>query len=157
MSQSTIFATLAYHQGSLVIKGTRDFVLSIRYINEEKEDQPGFGEVFKAYTQLKEYLNHQRKTFDFSMVISGTEFQKAVYQALRTVEFSKSVSYQELATLAGYPNAARAVGTAMANNELLIAVPCHRVLASNKKLGGFSGGVDLKQVLLKHEGISYRE
>jgi methylated-DNA-[protein]-cysteine S-methyltransferase len=157
MSESNIVAAVAYNKGSLLIKGTRDIVVSIRYTNEKTVEVLGFGEVFKAYTQLKEYFNHQRKTFDFTMDIVGTTFQQAVYQALRNVEYHHTLSYKELAQRAGYPKAARAVGQAMANNPLLIVVPCHRVLASNQKLGGFSGGLDLKKELLAHEGISYKE
>jgi methylated-DNA-[protein]-cysteine S-methyltransferase len=79
-----------------------------------------------------------------------TEFRRTVYEALRTVPLGETVSYGELAAMAGKPGAARAVGTAMADNPVPIVVPCHRVVASDG-LGGFGGGVELKKTLLKLE------
>jgi methylated-DNA-[protein]-cysteine S-methyltransferase len=82
-----------------------------------------------------------------------TPFQRRVYEALRRVAYGTTLSYAELAQLAGSPGAARAVGQAMARNRLPIIFPCHRVLASGGGLGGFSApqGLDLKQRLLALE------
>lgn len=157
MITTNIKAVLPLYKGSLIVEGTRDFIVSISYTNNQEPEDPGVGEVYKGYVQLKEYLHNKRQEFDLNLHIQGTEFQQAVYNALWKIDFNKSVSYQELAELAGYPKAARAVGQAMAKNALLIVVPCHRVLASNKKLGGFSGGLGLKQMLLSHEGTTYKQ
>ncbi|OYW21961.1 MAG: hypothetical protein B7Z55_05195 [Planctomycetales bacterium 12-60-4] len=83
----------------------------------------------------------------------STEFQRQVIAALRAVPRGETVSYQELASRAGRPNAARAVGQVMASNPVPILVPCHRVLASGGKIGGFSAptGLDLKRKLLALE------
>lgn len=80
-------------------------------------------------------------------------FRLAVLNALRRVKAGETVSYLELAALAGSPRAARAVGNAMATNIFPIIVPCHRVLGSGGHLGGFTapGGLDLKQQLLRTE------
>jgi len=86
----------------------------------------------------------------------GTEFQKRVWNALRKISPGKTKSYGEIARQIGKPRAVRAVGGACGANPIPVLVPCHRVLAANKKLGGFSGGLDWKRNLLKREGISFR-
>ena len=84
----------------------------------------------------------------------GTPFQRDVVEALRTVPWGEVVSYGELAALAGYPRAGRAVGTVCATNRFMLFVPCHRVVASNG-IGGYgSAGVGIKRRLLALEGVS---
>ena len=80
-------------------------------------------------------------------------FFRRVYEAARTIRPGQTVSYAELAELAGSPKASRAVGQALAKNPLCIVVPCHRVLAAGGKIGGFSapGGTDTKTRLLAIE------
>jgi O-6-methylguanine DNA methyltransferase len=85
--------------------------------------------------------------------LTGTEFQKSVWNALRKISTGKTKSYGEIAQAIGKPKAVRAVGGACGANPIPVLVPCHRVLAANKKLGGFSGGLDWKRSLLKREGI----
>jgi len=85
--------------------------------------------------------------------LAGTEFQKSVWNALRKISLGKTKSYGEIAQAIGRPKAVRAVGGACGANPVPVFVPCHRVLAANKKLGGFSGGLDWKRSLLKREGI----
>jgi methylated-DNA-[protein]-cysteine S-methyltransferase len=75
-----------------------------------------------------------------------------VLAQLEAVPFGEVVTYGELATRAGNPRAFRAVGSAMATNPLPIVVPCHRVLRTGGKLGGYGGGLDAKRWLLHHEG-----
>ncbi len=83
----------------------------------------------------------------------GGAFRREVYEALRQVPAGSTVSYGELAARVGRPKAARAVGRAMATNQVPIAIPCHRVLAANGALGGFTGGLHLKRALLALEGV----
>jgi O-6-methylguanine DNA methyltransferase len=83
----------------------------------------------------------------------GTEFQKRVWNALRKISLGETKSYGEIARQIGKPRAVRAVGGACGANPIPILVPCHRVLAANKKIGGFSGGLDWKRNLLNREGI----
>jgi methylated-DNA-[protein]-cysteine S-methyltransferase len=80
-------------------------------------------------------------------------FFRRVYEAARTIGPGRTVSYAELAGLAGSPRASRAVGQALAKNPFCIVVPCHRVLAAGGKIGGFSapGGTDTKTRLLELE------
>lgn len=86
-------------------------------------------------------------------------FHRKVYQALCKVPAGKTITYAELAKRAGSPGAARAVGTAMAKNPWPIIIPCHRVVAGNGKLGGYSGrgGVATKVALLELEGVTLPE
>ena len=83
----------------------------------------------------------------------GTEFQRAVWQALQEIPAGHTRSYGEIARLIGKPNAVRAVGGACGANPIPVLVPCHRVLAANHKLGGFSSGLDWKRKLLRREGL----
>jgi O-6-methylguanine DNA methyltransferase len=87
--------------------------------------------------------------------LAGTEFQKNVWNALRKISTGKTKSYGEIAQAIGKPKAIRAVGGACGANPVPVLIPCHRVLAANKKLGGFSGGLDWKRSLLKREGIKF--
>jgi len=89
---------------------------------------------------------------------SGTPFQKKVRAALRRVGYGETISYGTLAKRAGRTGAARAVGTVMSTNKLPLLIPCHRVLAANNRLGGFSApqGVDMKRRLLEMEGAETR-
>lgn len=81
----------------------------------------------------------------------GTAFQKSVWKALLDVPSGKVVSYADLARRLRKPNAARAVGNALGANPVPILVPCHRVIASGGRLGGFSAGLEIKKRLLKEE------
>ena len=86
--------------------------------------------------------------------LAGTEFQKSVWNALRNIPLGKTKSYGEIARAIGKPKAVRAAGGACGANPIPVLVPCHRVLAANTKLGGFSGGLNRKRELLTREGIS---
>jgi O-6-methylguanine DNA methyltransferase len=87
-----------------------------------------------------------------------TPFTRGVYKAARQIGPGKIATYGELAALSGSPRAARAVGNALANNPFGLIVPCHRILAANGRLGGFSalGGVKTKARLLEIEGVKIR-
>jgi len=81
----------------------------------------------------------------------GTGFQQRVWAALCSIPFGETRTYGEVAQMIGQPRAARAVGRACGLNPLPIVVPCHRVTAQNDKLGGYTGGIHVKQALLTHE------
>lgn len=84
-----------------------------------------------------------------------TEFQKSVWRQMLKLGPGKTKSYGEIAEAIGKPKAARAVGGACGANPIPVLVPCHRVLAANQKIGGFSGGLDRKRDLLANEGITF--
>lgn len=82
-----------------------------------------------------------------------TPFQKQVYKTCRQIPYGQVRSYWWIAVRIGNPYAMRSVGGAMAANPCPIVIPCHRVVRADNTLGGFSGGLDLKLSLLKHEGV----
>ena len=84
---------------------------------------------------------------------AGTAFQQRVWTVLRRIRCGRTLSYGEVARAVGKPGAARAVGGACGANPIPVLVPCHRVLAANHKLGGFSGGLRWKRLLLGREGV----
>ncbi|MBI5049175.1 MAG: methylated-DNA--[protein]-cysteine S-methyltransferase [Deltaproteobacteria bacterium] len=89
----------------------------------------------------------------YALDLKGTDFQKKVWRVLYNIPYGKLLTYQQVAEKIGKPNASRAVGSACGANDLPIIIPCHRVIASNGGLGGFSGGLKLKIHLLKLEGV----
>ena len=101
--------------------------------------------------ELSEYAHGKRMTFDAPLALSGSEWQKAVWTELTRIPFGETRSYGEVADALGRPGAARAVGSANARNVLPVVVPCHRVIAADGTLGGFNGGLHLKERLLEHE------
>ena len=105
-----------------------------------------------AATQLREYFDGQRQTFDIQLQPAwGTPFQRAVWQALQRIPYGRTSTYGEIARDIGNPKAVRAVGAAIGQNPHTIVVPCHRVVGANGSLTGFSGGLERKQHLLHHE------
>jgi len=107
--------------------------------------------------EMHEYLAGKRKRFTVPVVPQGTDFERRVWAALRSIPYGKSMSYGDLAAQIGKPRAARAVGQAAGKNPIPIIIPCHRLLASHGKIGGFTGGLEEKKKLLIHEGIVWVE
>jgi len=106
-----------------------------------------------AAKEINEYLDGKRKTFDIVLEPNGTDFQKKVWQELTKVPYGTTVTYGQLAAKIGKPKAARAVGSAMNKNPILIVQPCHRVVGSDGSLTGFAIGLDVKRKLLDLEGV----
>lgn len=109
----------------------------------------------KVKKQLDDYFAGKLKRFTIPLKLHGTDFQNKVWNLLAELPFGKMISYSELAAMANHPRAARAVGSAMAKNQIPIIIPCHRVVPSSRKVGNYTGGVDIKAELLKLEGIQY--
>lgn len=84
----------------------------------------------------------------------GTDFQQQVWRALRRIAPGRTLSYAQVARAIGNPAAARAAGGACGANPIPLFVPCHRVLAAGRRLGGFSGGLNWKRKLLSREGVN---
>jgi methylated-DNA-[protein]-cysteine S-methyltransferase len=102
--------------------------------------------------QLTEYLNRERRRFDLSPIMAGTQFQLRVWRALTGIPYGETVTYGELAARIGNPRAVRAVGTACGRNRIPIVIPCHRVIGASGRLTGYAGGLEIKRALLKLEG-----
>ena len=109
----------------------------------------------QAHTEMREYFAGKRQVFDIPLRPQGTAFQQKVWQALLQIPYGKLVSYGDIARDAGLSSGhGRAVGTAVGRNPLAIIIPCHRVVASNGTLTGYSGGLDRKLALLQLEGFA---
>lgn len=83
----------------------------------------------------------------------GTDFQKRVWAELCALPYGELTTYGALARALGAPSAARAVGSAVGRNPIVLLIPCHRVLGSGGRLGGYAGGTERKRTLLRHEGV----
>ena len=117
---------------------------------------PGRGlEPDELVARFTAFLGGARDTFDDVPLDLGwcTSFQRAVTETLRAVPRGEVVSYGELAALAGYPGAQRAVGTFCARNRFALLIPCHRVVAADGVGGYGSAGVGVKRRLLELEGV----
>jgi methylated-DNA-[protein]-cysteine S-methyltransferase len=136
--------------------------VGLREISLPGDDQPD-GEVSKPdrviAKQLDDWFAGKRHAFDVELDLEGIGgFHLEVLETLaREVGWGETVTYGELAGLAGRPRAARAAGSAMRDNPLPFVIPCHRVVAAGGKIGGYGGGrnaVDLKRRLLAREGVT---
>jgi O-6-methylguanine DNA methyltransferase len=111
----------------------------------------------RAKTQLLEYLAGTRTTFDLPLDLSrGTAFQRRVWKALQRIPYGQLWSYRGLASRVGGVQYARAVGGAVGANPLPIVLPCHRIVAQDATIGGFSSGLPAKRRLLALEGSLLR-
>ena len=104
-----------------------------------------------AARQLAEYLAGGRTVFDFPIKLRGTPFQLSVWMELCHIPYGETRTYGQIAAAIGNPKATRAVGMACRKNPVWIAVPCHRVIGSNRKLTGYAGGLERKRFLLNLE------
>lgn len=120
---------------------------------DEMETSPVLEE---AKRQLNAYFAGTLDHFDLPLAPDGTDFQKAVWDAMGKIPKGQTATYKELAAAAGSPKAFQSVGTACGLNPIPIIIPCHRVLASGDKPGGYSGqgGLETKRDLLRIEGVT---
>lgn len=107
----------------------------------------------KVFGQIEEYLKGSRKEFTIYdlLEIMGTDFQKEVIKELRNIPYGKKSTYKKIAENINRKKATRAVANAIGRNLFFIIYPCHRVIRSDGKIGGFAYGVDVKEFLLKLE------
>ena len=104
--------------------------------------------------ELDEYFEGRRHAFDLAVDLRGvTPFTERVLLELARIPFGETATYAELATRAGNPKAARAVGMTMNRNRIPIVLPCHRVIGANGSLVGYAGGLERKVALLRLEGV----
>lgn len=114
------------------------------------EDEVPFAPVI---SQLGQYFNKSRTTFDLQLEPQGTAFQKKVWQELLHIPYGETASYGDIAARIGNPKACRAVGMANRRNPIPIIIPCHRVIGRDGSLTGFGGGLAVKKRLLGLEGL----
>lgn len=101
--------------------------------------------------EIEQYFAGERREFTVPLDRSGDGFRAQAQAALSDIAYGSTETYSELAARIGNPRAVRAVGSACATNPLPIVVPCHRVLRSDGSLGGYAGGLEMKQYLLDLE------
>ena len=149
--------------GSYEVTADQEGVVRLKHLNKNPaQSVVAAGSVASKHitlfmNELHEYCLGKRTAFTVPVSLSGTPFQLKVWQTLRQVPFGQSVSYGELAEMMGSPRAQRAVGSALNKNPVAIIIPCHRVHAAGKKIGGFGMGLETKRKLLELEGIQYLE
>ena len=143
--------------GELLLAGDADALSMIGFPKGSMRRDPESDwiyneEPFKnARVQLSEYFAGERKEFNLPLLLSGTEFQVSVLQAVQGIPYGETISYGAIAKQIGRPKAVRAVGAANGRNPIPIIVPCHRVVGSSGDLIGFGGGLDTKAELLRLE------
>lgn len=122
----------------------------------KREDRPGEGLpaetdlIRRAHIQLEEYFQGKRKAFDLPLSPHGTDFQKRAWETLQKIPYGETISYGQEAERIGC-RCARAAGQANEKNPVLIVIPCHRVIGGDGSLGGYAGGLEVKEFLLDLE------
>lgn len=105
----------------------------------------------QAEKEINEYFCGTRREFELMLDTSGSEFQRAVWQALRDVPYGRTSHYQALAAQLGKPGAVRAVAAANGANRIAIVIPCHRIIGKDGAMTGYGGGIARKEWLIEHE------
>lgn len=113
----------------------------------EREDEL----IRQTKIQIDEYLDGRRKVFDIPILMVGTEFQKQVWYELMKIPYGGLATYKDIAKSINNEKAFRAIGSANGANAIAMIIPCHRVIKSNRELGGYGGGLSAKASLLKLE------
>jgi len=144
------FDKVAYYKtpiGTARIVGDEDGISSITVIDGEQENSKEIPNCLQdCVTQLEEYFDKKRTTFNLKLNAQGTDFQKNVWNHLQQIPFGDTRSYLEQSKILGDVKAIRAVASAK-----WIVVPCHRIVGSDGSLTGYAGGLWRKRWLLEHE------
>lgn len=137
--------------GLIELQAIQGKLLSLNFqeVKRYPEEETSF--LSTAKSQLNEYFRGKRKEFDLPLKLEGTNFQKSVWKQLLKIPYGDTFSYKKVAEAIENNKAYRAVGNANNKNKIPIIVPCHRVTASNGKIGGYGAGVWRKKWLLEHE------
>lgn len=149
MTQCTAQCTLETAFGSLVLTEDNGKLIRLTWGVGRDQDSPLLRD---ACAQVRAYECGQLQSFDLPLAPAGTAFQQSVWREMVAIPYGSTKSYGDLAAALG--SIPRAVGGACGLNPIPIVIPCHRVVAENGTLGGFSGGEGLasKRALLIHEG-----
>ena len=140
--------------GFLKIRTDNQCIKAITFVNNPEKDSEYQPEIMqKAIQQLKEYFKGNRKEFDLALKPTGTEFQIQTWKEVNKIPFGKTATYLDIAKKTGSHKNTRAVGAANGKNPIPIIIPCHRIIGTNGKLTGYTGGIGKKRWLLKHELI----
>jgi methylated-DNA-[protein]-cysteine S-methyltransferase len=151
--------TTCYHSplGTITLQANNEGLLGAWFETQTTQaadlgcDTPEHPILTLAVNELSLYFAGKLKIFSVPCVARGTNFQQQVWQALQSIPYGETWSYQQLANRIDNPRAVRAVGLANGKNPISIIVPCHRVIGKNGKLTGYAGGIERKAWLLAHE------
>jgi methylated-DNA-[protein]-cysteine S-methyltransferase len=139
--------------GNIVIFSNNNHIEKISFNLENIKNDKITSLLQKTKSQIEEYLDKTRFSFDLPFVIVGTDFQRRILSTICQIPYGEKWSYSKVAKLAGFEGAARACGTVCKNNLLPIIIPCHRVVKSDGSISQYSGGVTIKKQLLEMECI----
>jgi methylated-DNA-[protein]-cysteine S-methyltransferase len=163
------YATLDSPVGPLLVAGTPRGLIRIAYVDHADQDAvlehlathvsprvlAAPRRLDEPRRELEEYFAGRRQRFDVPVDWRLTRgFARRVLQATSKIPFGATATYKQMATQAGSPRASRAAGNALGSNPIPIVVPCHRILHSGGGLGGYTGGLEKKRLLLGVEGYS---
>ena len=162
------YRTIDSPVGSLLLAATEQGLIRVAYASEGHEAvlqalatriSPRIlhapGRLEAAARELGEYFAGHRRRFDLPLDLRlSAGFRRTVLSHLPEIGYGRTASYASVAQLAGHPKAVRAVGTACATNPLPVVVPCHRVVRSDGRMGGYLGGLDAKRTLLSLEAAA---
>ena len=151
MSEPT---TICFHPsplGLLRLEESEAGVTALEFAGDGEATEPKGKYLPELCRQLDEYFAGARRAFDVPLDPAGTDFQKKVWNALLEIPYGETRSYGDIAARVGRPGAARAVGGANGANRICIVIPCHRVIATDGGLGGYSSGLERKRALLALE------
>lgn len=136
--------------GEIYIAENDNYICNVSFSNLDciKKETPL---IKKTYSQLKEYFDGNRNSFDVPISAKGSQFQMKVWKELQKIPYAETATYKEIAENIGNKNASRAVGMANNKNPIAIIIPCHRVIGSNGNLTGYASGIEIKKFLLDLE------
>ena len=150
--------------GKILIAAVKEGVVKISFSTESTSElenychrhlgtgvREGSEYTLKAQGQILNYLEGNSQSLDFPIIHLNSPFRRKVLEAERTIPYGETRSYGEVAKMVNNPRAARAVGSANAENPLPLYFPCHRIISSNGSLGGYGGGLGVKKYLLDLE------
>lgn len=138
--------------GDLLAEATHYGLFGLSFFDNKREIIQQENDCLKdTKNQLDEYFAGSRINFTIPLILDGSDFQKKVWNILLKINYGITISYKEEAMLISKPKAYRAVANANGKNPISIITPCHRVIASNGTMGGYSGGVWRKEFLLNLE------
>ena len=146
---------LAYYTspvGELLIESDEDKIITVNFLKASRQEESRTAVIEQCAAELDASFFSGRKFFTVELELSGTDFQKKVWNELLTIPYGTTISYEALAIRIGNIKAVRAVGVANGQNPIAIIVPCHRVIGKSGELVGYGGGLENQEWLLYHEG-----
>jgi methylated-DNA-[protein]-cysteine S-methyltransferase len=151
--------------GRLAVSASDTALVELTFLSDNdrrldfETSQLAVAQVARAAKWLRDYFSGSQADYQGDLDLSGTEFQKAVWREISTIQHGQSLSYGEIANRIGKPRASRAVGAAVGANPIPLIVPCHRVMGASGKITGYSGGdgISTKKKLLALEKIEFVE